>query len=111
MNQETKTEGEHRYVAVEIASECLFQLLTQRFISDFDSSLECIEGLPPGAKFVRSFQDPWRYPRTVVFVFEHDSFEIVPDGQMIPYKTIVFRHASKKEATGLRAKDEKAPAG
>ena len=78
---------DRRLVVVEVASPLFFEMITKGF---YDVGTRCIKGLPQGARFVRSFDDPIRYPKTIFFVFQHESFDIVPDGLMIPRIAIEF---------------------
>lgn len=47
--------------------------------------LTVAQGVPRDAKIVNVFSDPLRYPLCVHVVFEHESFERVPEGAEIPH--------------------------
>ena len=58
-----------------------------------DCIVECIEGIPKDAVYIRSFTD--YMSETVYFVFYHPTFSPVPLDEEIPHSTIVvFRRTS-----------------
>ena len=75
-------------IAVPVSFHLIFDMMTTGY--KFSKDFVCLDGLPPGAKFVKSFFDHWRYPNTVIFVFEHESFAPVKEGDLIPIKAITF---------------------
>lgn len=47
-----------------------------------ETKVRCIKGVPKGAKMVNSFYDGYR--QTAILVYEHHSFDDVPEGGEIP---------------------------
>jgi hypothetical protein len=47
-----------------------------------ETKVRCIKGIPKDARMVNSFYDG--YKQTVVFVYEHESFYAVSEGDTIP---------------------------
>lgn len=58
-------------------------------------AIECIQGVPPDAKFVGSMPSP--ADLSVWFFFEHESFDVVPEGGVIPIVQIVHRRIMADE--------------
>lgn len=75
-------------MAVPISFSFLQEWLTTGF--RFNPAIYVKEGLPEGAKYVGEFISDRVFPHTVYFVFEHESFDEVDEGAMIPQKNIVF---------------------
>ena len=50
-----------------------------------DAHLTVTDGVPRDAKIVNVFSDPLRYPLSVHVVFEHESFDRVPEGCQLPH--------------------------
>jgi hypothetical protein len=69
-----------RIVRVPISFALLIELMTKGFKNS--GSIECTEGLPDGAVYVRSYTDEEK--KTGYLVFEHESFEPVEEGAWIP---------------------------
>lgn len=53
------------------------------------ASIECIEGLPPDAKYIRGGYDSDR--DKFIMIFEHPSFDEVHLGGILPEVTPIFR--------------------
>lgn len=85
--EKRKAMSESRYIAIEISQEFLTELLTTGH--RFDSCVHVVDGLPNGAKFVRA--EYIYYPPTAVFIYEHESFPQVKDGDKIPRKAIMLK--------------------
>lgn len=62
--------AEYRWVLVMVNSEVLVEFLTKGWKGD---GVQCIEGLPAGAKLV-SVRTYEYYPEHVTLIFEHESF-------------------------------------
>jgi hypothetical protein len=61
----------------------------------WSGNIECVEGVPPGARFVRSYTS--NDMSSSMLVFEHESFDNVKNGHEIP---LLFPMMRKKwEAT------------
>ena len=71
---------EKRLARVDISHGLLTHLLTSGYISDFGEKIRCSDGLPEGAKMVRSY-DSGQY---VTLVYEHNTFDLVKYGEEIP---------------------------
>jgi hypothetical protein len=56
-----------------ITTDFLQEIVTTGWKVGFGEQVECVDGLPPSAKFVRSYYDPLR--QCMVLVFEHESFD------------------------------------
>lgn len=87
-------ENSRRIVAVPVSMDLFRDMFTTGH--RFSSAVHVVDGLPSGAKMVSSFYDHWRAPNTVILVFEHESFGLVPDGEMIPIKNILMHHSDIK---------------
>lgn len=77
--------AERRLVRVSMTVDLLQELLTQGFRAD----LECEIGLPAGAVFIGSTTDAPSLD--VNLFFEHESFQPVPMGEMVPLLMPRFR--------------------
>lgn len=54
------------------------------------NKIRCVEGLPPGARLVRTFEEAeFSVPRYGL-VFKHESFAPLDDGQRIPELQVLF---------------------
>ncbi len=77
---------EVRQAIVEVDAFLLGQFFTRGWRG---KGIECTDGLPPTAKFVRMF--PSRYGSMVSLVFEDESFVPVPISGNIPTLSVVFK--------------------
>ncbi len=64
------------------------------------NKIECVEGLPEGAKLAHiRYDQPLDTPKGVVgvliFTFSHDSFDEVEDGDLIPTINPIFKEHYK----------------
>lgn len=86
--------NERRWVAVELSLGILQEMFTvgHRFPSD----AVVLEGLPEGAKYISTFYDSHYVPPLVVGVFEHESFKIVQEGDVMPRIHIVMHRAGRE---------------
>lgn len=57
--------------------------------------VKCVEGLPPSASFVRSWYDLGI--DIVHLVYEHPSFDEVPEGSVIPQMLLTYKELSFEE--------------
>lgn len=81
--------SERRYRRVVIDFDFLTQILTTGWSIGDAQTITCIDGLPEGAKFIHAIYDV--LSDTENLVFEHESFEPIPQGQMIPVSYISWK--------------------
>ena len=83
-----------RVRAVRVSGELWQEICTQGWKAADDIGIvECVEGLPEGAKFVGLHYERWNgkdIVPTLVFLFEHPDFDNVPEGKKIPDIDIIF---------------------
>lgn len=72
-----------RLVCVRVSQPFLIYLFTK---GNKTSAVECVEGLPEGAKFHNSYYE-WE-SNSAYLVFSHESFAEVPDGEKLPILNI-----------------------
>ena len=73
----------NRCVVVLIVPTLIQMILTKGWRCGADGDIvECVEGLPDGARYVRGFYDAEK--GLVGLVFEHESFKEVPWGGAMP---------------------------
>lgn len=82
-------EDKRRLVLVELPGDAFESFLTGGEVTG------CVEGLPEGATFVRAFMLPENAGESVCFVFQDDSFDVVPEAAQIPRLGCVFSRAPK----------------
>lgn len=80
---------ERRLLGVRISSDYIEMLVKEKCVSDFNEKLEVVDGLPEDAVLLTSFQDQQRL--ITIFVFYHDSFDVVPWGIEIPIRDVTMR--------------------
>lgn len=76
------TKFDRRLIAVPVSVDFLTEMVTLGWQTRVDCITTCIRGLPIGATFVSSFFDNARF--IAYLVFQHESFDEVPPGTMIP---------------------------
>lgn len=81
--------SERRYRRVAISFDLLVQMLTTGWSIGDAQTITCIDGLPEGAKFIRAIYDI--LSDTESLVFEHESFEPIQQGQIIPVSYISWK--------------------
>lgn len=86
--------SERRWVAVEIPLHFLQEIFTTGY--RFDSRVYVKDGLPEGAKFVMACYDARNIPPDALYVFEHESFDVVKEGTEIPRKIIILYRESTR---------------
>lgn len=75
-----------RIVQIPIA----YDVLKEIFITGWNGNgVKCIQGLPEGARLIRSFPDI--VAGTCVLIFEHESFNEVPLGEYPPTLHCLFQ--------------------
>jgi hypothetical protein len=82
------TEQGRHMVMVPVSGELLLQIFTQ----DNVIHARCVDGLPEDAGFVGLNHVTLAYGDcpTWQLVFEHPSFPLTPEGQLLPVKMIVY---------------------
>ena len=80
-----------KYVIIDIPT--VYSILTAANLT------ECIEGLPDGAECTRVFAPPSILGMTgaAFFVFRHESFEVVAEGEPIPELPCVLKFRAGRE--------------
>ena len=80
-----------RIVRALVSAELMAEVMRQGWIipSHDTVAVMCEQGIPPDAKFVGASSSP--SDLSVWFFFEHESFDIVPEGGTIPAVQIVHR--------------------
>ena len=81
-----------RLAAVPVSGELLQQFFTEGWSPGPGRTIRCAKGLPPGAKPAFEMYD-YAHPGAPVisFVFEHESFDLVHEGEEIPLLDVVFQ--------------------
>lgn len=77
---------ERRLKVVRISQPLILQMITTGWVSN--APIRCIEGVPPDAVLVDEFIESSFYDAS--YVFHHDSFDIVPEGERLPYLEVVM---------------------
>ena len=81
-------------MAIKMSVELFQEWITKGFRigGDSDRAIECIKGLPEGAKFIAAkyLQNGWPIG-TLFLVFEHPSFPIIHAGGAIPRLEVEHR--------------------
>lgn len=77
-----------RIVKISVSNELLLNFVTTGWKSSDGFIIECVSGLPEGAKIVNVYRG---YPDTVVFEVQHSDYEDIPEGTEPPFFTPVFR--------------------
>lgn len=80
------SEGMARRKVILISPELLRQTITEGY---FTEEFMCSKGLPPDAAFVRGYYDPQQ--NCFGAVFEHPDWELVVDGELLPFLDVEFR--------------------
>ena len=80
--------GGRRLVSVLIDMPFLQEIMEEGY-STKGKTIVCEKGIPPGANFLGAFYDFETY--TTHLVFEHSSFEPVPEGTRVPRLSVVHR--------------------
>jgi hypothetical protein len=84
--------SERRYRAYNIPLEIL---LGEFPIDGYESNRRIVGGIPKDAKFVGAFSD--NASMCVMFVFEHESFDLVEMGASIPFGYLTI-HTKEEDA-------------
>jgi hypothetical protein len=80
-------ENGRRLLAISITQRLFAQMITTGF--EFNVPVRCIDGLPADAVLVGAFTE---HPEcNAYYVFYHPSFDVVPEGERMPLKSIVFK--------------------
>jgi len=84
-----------KQVSVRVSPELLAQMCsTDWCIPRHDlESIWCVEGVPPGARYIRGFYDSMR--DEFGMVFEHESFADIESGNALPEIKVVIQRETK----------------
>lgn len=86
------TEG-RRLRRVPINMDMLFDIFTEGWEVGTNAYIRCYQGLPKGSKFISAGYDPLSGSEQLIF--EHESFEPVKPGEIIPVLYIGHEIKSK----------------
>ena len=89
------------YALVRISTDLFSEWLKQgwKIPDDRVVAIECIKGLPQDARYIRTYYDETR--DQIVMVFEHLSFDHVPEGTEIPTKQIIYKNTYAPIEAGI----------
>ena len=86
---------ERRLRRVGITSAVLIEWMTTGWRTNQNEYVECIEGLPQGAKCIRMDYD--MVHDVAYLLVEHESFEPVHHGEVIPKMHVAYRSTRLKD--------------
>lgn len=83
--------GGRRIVRAAVSAELMAEFMREGWTipSKGTAAVTCEKGIPPDAKYAGMIA--WPENHSAWLIFEHESFDVVPEGSVIPIVTITHR--------------------